>query len=398
MKILLIHNFYKTYGGEDTYVENIQNLFQENHKTSSLQIKTYFKYSKNTPNSIRNTILIALRLFYNPQQEIEVNKIIKEFQPDVAYVQNIFPLIGPTIYKLLYINKIPIIQRVSNYRFICPKGTLFRDKNCTLCINKSFKYPSIFYSCYSNSRLASFVISCVHFWFFKFQHTFTYISVFIFPSLFVKDILSKTMNIADNKQTVVESFAKPQILRNKLINLKSKKASHFLYVGRISLEKGVVDLVNRFTKLRNEKLILVGEGPLRKKLENRIKSYENIRLIGFKTPAEVRELILYAKAVIIPSIWADPLPNVLIEAYSLSTPVIARSQPTYDKYIPKEYTFQNNSELKKIVKKMKLINIEEYRSLSERIKTIYVKNFTPEAHLKKTINVFKGIIKNQENS
>jgi hypothetical protein len=49
------------------------------------------------------------------------------YRPDVAQFQNIFPLISYGAFKICASHSVPIVLRISNYRFLCPKSTLYRD-------------------------------------------------------------------------------------------------------------------------------------------------------------------------------------------------------------------------------------------------------------------------------
>lgn len=105
--------------------------------------------------------------------------------------------------------------------------------------------------------------------------------------------------------------------------------SDFVCVGRLCAEKGQIDLVEavaRVAKTRPDiKVTLIGDGPMRADIENRIAALgveRNVLLAGWKTPAEVREAILASRAFILPS-YAEGLPVSIMEALILQRPVIS---------------------------------------------------------------------------
>jgi glycosyltransferase involved in cell wall biosynthesis len=107
------------------------------------------------------------------------------------------------------------------------------------------------------------------------------------------------------------------------------EARRLVCVGRLAEQKGVLLLVEAAALLVSEgvtfELVLVGDGPLRRPLEERIERLglgEHVRLVGWQGAQAVREEILRARALVLPS-FAEGLPVVLMEALALGRPVIS---------------------------------------------------------------------------
>jgi glycosyltransferase involved in cell wall biosynthesis len=103
----------------------------------------------------------------------------------------------------------------------------------------------------------------------------------------------------------------------------------FICVGRLSPEKGHLVLLEATRLLANQgtdfELVLVGDGDLRHEMEAVIAEYnlrDKVRLTGWLNGQQVRDEILAARALILPS-FAEGLPLVLMEAMALRRPVIA---------------------------------------------------------------------------
>jgi glycosyltransferase involved in cell wall biosynthesis len=99
-------------------------------------------------------------------------------------------------------------------------------------------------------------------------------------------------------------------------------------VGRLSEQKGQLVLLGALAVLAREgvafEMIIAGDGQLRPELEREIRELGlegRVELAGWRTNAEVRSLILGARAFILPS-FAEGLPVVLMEALALGRPVI----------------------------------------------------------------------------
>ena len=100
-------------------------------------------------------------------------------------------------------------------------------------------------------------------------------------------------------------------------------------VGRLCEQKGQLLLVEAAARLaaqgREFKLVLVGDGELRQETEALIEHFSlhnQIEITGWATNSQVKEQILAAKAMILPS-FAEGLPVVIMEALALSRPVVS---------------------------------------------------------------------------
>jgi glycosyltransferase involved in cell wall biosynthesis len=100
-------------------------------------------------------------------------------------------------------------------------------------------------------------------------------------------------------------------------------------VGRLSEQKGQLLLVEAAAKLQEQgydfELVIVGDGPLRSAIEQRIGELglgERVRLAGVLSNSDVRQELLAARALVLPS-FAEGLPVAIMEALALGRPVIS---------------------------------------------------------------------------
>jgi len=378
MKILLIHNFYQYWGGEDTYVTSLKKLLEEKgHK-----VYLYSKDSKNI-RTFWNKVKAAIGLFYNPWVEKELIKIIREFKPDIAHFHNVYPLIGATAYRVVKKFNIPIIQHIHNYRFMCPKGLLFRNgKICELCLNKKFPFWAIFFGCYHQSRIASLFFSLA-FFYHKMIKTFDLIDKFIFPSEFTKDYYLKHLKIPKEK-----IFLLPYFVDIKPTKKKVKEKDYFLFVGRLSEEKGIIQLLEVFKTLPKIKIVVIGDGPLKSKVEE-YRRYKNIIVKGHLPREEIYSYIQKAKAVIISSIWYEVSPMIFLESTTLSKFLLISDKIGYLNFKNKKLIIYNKRNL---IKKILMIYKKKRYSNS---KNKLVEDFNPKKHYFLLISLYRSILKNK---
>jgi len=105
----------------------------------------------------------------------------------------------------------------------------------------------------------------------------------------------------------------------------------FVCVGRLCEQKGQVLLLRAMALLRDRgiacRLVLAGDGEMRSLLEDeigRLDLRDRIRITGWIDGARVREEILAARALVLPS-FAEGLPVVLMESLALARPVVTTS-------------------------------------------------------------------------
>ncbi|MCX6723778.1 MAG: glycosyltransferase [Candidatus Staskawiczbacteria bacterium] len=99
-----------------------------------------------------------------------------------------------------------------------------------------------------------------------------------------------------------------------------------LYVGRLSVEKSPIALLEAYGKIasENKKLFIVGDGPIRKKVEQTIdrSNLHNVKMVGFQQRDSVFNFYAMADAFVMPS-KKDALPLAVNEAMCFGLPVIA---------------------------------------------------------------------------
>ncbi len=105
--------------------------------------------------------------------------------------------------------------------------------------------------------------------------------------------------------------------------------SRLVCVGRLSEAKGQLLLIDAVARLKQRgvhvDLVLAGDGPMRTEIENMVREFglqDRVRITGWISSERVREEILAARAMVLPS-FAEGLPVVIMEALALRRPVIA---------------------------------------------------------------------------
>ncbi len=373
MKILQINKFHYIHGGADKiYLETGKCLKENGHEVAFFSMNNknnqksdwnnYFikNIDFNKKSGIFYKILISFKILYNFEAKRKLEKLIKDFNPDVAHLHNIYHQISPSIISTLKKHKIPIVMTLHDYKLFCPNYKFFnKGKICTKCINGAY-YNCVLNKCIKKSFVKSFLALLESYLHRKILKSYEKIDLFIAPSKFMYNIAIRG-GIPKNKLQVVYNF-----FENKNnFNTKNYKKDYFFYFGRLSEEKGIDVLFDTFKK-SSLKLKIAGNGPLfhfyqDKIIENKI---SNIQFLGYKNKIELNKLILNAKAVIVPSIWYEVFGLSALEAMSLGSIVIASNigglaEIINDKKNGILFTPGNTNELYKILNNFHKLNIDK---------------------------------------
>ena len=118
------------------------------------------------------------------------------------------------------------------------------------------------------------------------------------------------------------------LARYQAMPRSAPQVHRFTYVGRLSVEKGLNDLLEAFakvhSKINNARLDLVGAGPLRAELMARVaelKLEDAVSFLGAKNITEIGELFVASTALVLPS-RSEPWGLVVNEALSYGCPAV----------------------------------------------------------------------------
>lgn len=99
-----------------------------------------------------------------------------------------------------------------------------------------------------------------------------------------------------------------------------------IYAGRLSKEKGILDLLKVSDKLSKDiDLIIVGSGPEESKVQEIAKKFPNVHFLGYQSKENTIKLIRGSDILIQPSIMEGGTSSTLLEAMACKTPIIATS-------------------------------------------------------------------------
>lgn len=318
MRILIVHNYYAQPGGERAAVSAQADLLrQHGHRLSN--------YTRDNAEirelGISGRSLLLKSSHFSSRTYKDVTAIIHKDRPDIAHVHNVFPLISPSVYRALADAGVPIVQTLHNFRFMCPNGLFYtHGEVCERC-KRGNTLHAVRLKCYRKSYPMSALYASIigiH----RVLGTFDLIDRFVALTDFVAEKLEES-GITDRSKIRTQGNFLPSPLP-ALRSYDSTDAS-FVYLGRLTREKGVANLLAAASELPGAHIKIAGEGPMAEELEGitHDQGLTNVEFLGRVDGEAKWDLVSRAAAIVIPSLWYECFPIVALESLAVGTPVVA---------------------------------------------------------------------------
>ncbi|WP_315786713.1 glycosyltransferase family 4 protein [Fischerella sp. JS2] len=312
MHILTIHNYYQIRGGEDECHEAEVRLLRERghhvevHEENNDHMAALSNFSKVT------------KTIWSQETYQTLKHLLKEQPYDVVHVQNFFPLISPSVYYAAKAEGVPVVQTLHNYRLLCPNALFFRNGNiCEDCLGQVIPYPGVLHGCYRNSQVASGGVATMLAVHWAINTWTKMVDIYIALTEFARQKFIAG-GLPAEKIVVKPNFVSPEPA------VGNGSGGYALYVGRLSVEKGIDTLLKAWEHLSPQiPLKIVGDGPLAEQVVEAAKRHSGVEWLGRKPMSQVHDLMGEARFLVFPSKWYETFGRVAVEAFAKGTPVIA---------------------------------------------------------------------------
>lgn len=303
MIILQIHNYYQFRGGEDGVVEAERRLLTERGDTV-IQLTAHNKSIKQ--------LFLERKAFYRA-----LTKILETETIEVAHIHNVYQIIGNEVYEILAQHRIPIVQTLHNFRFLCPAGLFMDNKHqiCEKCSHGAFSNCFV-KRCYQHSYPKSLLMQGLV------KQGRRAVQAHVSKFIALNPFYQQKYIEAGFKQE--QMAIKPNFLFKPSHLPVYQHEQYALFMGRISPEKGIEYLIDAFKDLSFRlKIVGTGEESYVKTLQERANNNPLIEFCGFADGEKKASLLGQASFLVVPSIWYENFPMTILEAYSYGKPVVA---------------------------------------------------------------------------
>jgi len=274
-----------------------------------------------------NPLRVFLDYYYNPDIQAAFERLLDDVKPDIVHIQHLMYLsagiIGATARR-----GIPTVLSLHDYWYICPnaqlvrpsgricQGTTFRLR-CSACAGAAVGQPMLL--------LLSPLLSLL------FRHRARYLrrqlaqaTVFLSPSHFLKGVYA-SRGFPEERMLVVENGIDTSGLvpRRK----RSGSAMRFAYLGSLAWQKGVHTLVRAFNQMPDgAELMIYGDPAVFPAYAERLRGsaeHGGIHFAGQISHEQVWQALSETDVLVVPSLWYENSPTVILEASAAGVPVIA---------------------------------------------------------------------------
>lgn len=325
MKILMVNKFLYPNGGSETYMFKLgEYLSSIGHQVEYFGMEHRDRCVGNsaeqytsgmdfhTANAL-DKLKYSLKTIYSKEAREKLNTVLDHFQPDVVHLNNFnFQLTPSIIYAVEDFDKrtgrkTKLVYTAHDSQLICPNHMMYNNENvCEKCLGGNFSNCTK-NKCIHGSTLKS-LLGTFEAKLYNSKNTYDRIDNIICCSEFIKTKLD-TNPLFKNKTVTLHNFI------DSVDKKQTEKKDYILYFGRFSKEKGIETLI----RAKNINFICAGSGPL----AEQVNAAPNLTNVGFKTGAELEQLIREAKLSVFPSVCYENCPFSVMESIMYGTPVVA---------------------------------------------------------------------------
>jgi glycosyltransferase involved in cell wall biosynthesis len=241
---------------------------------------------------------------------------IETFGADIVHVHNLFPNFGRRWVRDL---AVPFVATVHNFRFTCASGTLVRDgRGCTDCPDGD-RWSALRHRCYRGSLAATLPLAISQRRGASADPVLAHAARIICFSPRQRRML-ELGRISPERLVDGNNFL-PASLEPGPLGRAGPHRHGAVYVGRLTREKGVVDLVRCWrggTILR-----IIGEGPELAEV-TRAARRRNVVVLGGMERSDVIEQMMRSAVLVMPGATPEVAPLTFVEALACSLPVVVR--------------------------------------------------------------------------
>lgn len=309
MRIVQVHSRYIERGGEEVAVEAEAALLRaRGHQVVQL-------YAENRDLLDRSKWSQGVGTVWNAASRSWLSRNLADIKPDVVHFHNTFPALSPAV---LY--AVPrhtrVIQTLHNYRLLCVSGMLMRaGRPCELCVG-NLPWRGVMYRCYRDSTLASSAVAAMittH----RVLGSWNRVDTFIALSAFAARTLIRG-GLPVDRMVVKPNHLEPDP------GIGRHTGENYLFVGRLSEQKGVRTLLDAWRLLRERPpLTIIGQGELEAEVREAAAAMPEVSWLGGQPRNRVLDEMKNARALVFPSLSYEVSPFTVVEAFATGLPVLA---------------------------------------------------------------------------
>jgi glycosyltransferase involved in cell wall biosynthesis len=310
MKVFQIYNEQRSrFGGEPAVIEATMRVLVQNGHEARLVMKS----SRTLENSIWKRMNAFWGGVYNIRAHHEMSRLIENDRPDVVHVHSVYPMFSPSVLVACRKKNVPVVMTVHSHNLTCPTWYhLYKGAVCEDCVG-GHEYRCVTKNCRENHlESAAYALRSAVARRFRLFHDNVNLLIVLTP--FAK---AKLM-AAGFREDQIAVVPNPASVKHAAMDAAA--GEYVAFAGRISPEKGLDSLLAAAAQLPGVPFKVAGDGPAL--AEMKAKAPGNVEFLGQLGPAELAKFYERARMLVVPSLWFEQFPMVVLEAMGRALPVV----------------------------------------------------------------------------
>lgn len=313
MKIAIVHSFYRSGpSGENIAVQmQAKALAEAGHEVKVIARSTDDRI--NQPGyAMTSGLTVATGIGPSPLHEIN------KFDPDIVHVHNLFPNWGD---RWVEKSNHPLVVTIHNFRPLCAAGTLnLKGSRCDLCPTEG-SHHAVKNKCYQGSAVRTIPLAIASNEPGK-NRLVKRANKLIFLNNSVASLFNRYVpEVLISQVKIVPNFV-DDVFDSERIAGTENSNSTWLFLGRLSAEKGILPLVRAWPA--SERLQIAGSGPQEMSVRAAAMG-KQIKILGEVNSDQIPALLAGSKGMLLPSLWLEHGPLTYLEALRAGVPIVAKS-------------------------------------------------------------------------
>lgn len=310
MKVLLVHNDYGKYSGEEAVVDKMAAMLGG----AGMDVAQLRMTTAGARESLSGKIRGFVSGISCPSGVRAMREALEREKPDVVNVHNLYPFISPKALRECRKAGVPVVMTIHNFRLMCPTGLFMRDdRPCELCLERGTEWGCVRYNCEHSllksigyaarnavARLGRHYLDCVD--------RFACITDFQRRKLIEAGFPAEKIVVIPNSMDV------------PLLAGDIEGGDYVAYSGRISREKGV-DMIIEVARLHPEIPFRLAGAVRDEDLVDNLP--DNVKLMGYLSGRDLDDFYGGARFFVMASRWYEGFPMTILEAARYGKPMVA---------------------------------------------------------------------------
>ncbi len=403
MKIIQANKHYYLRSGADRYIFDITRLLeQQSHTVIPFAMQhpdnNETPYAKFFPSYVQTEqptfnwqgLRTVGRMMYSLEARRKLATLIHETKPSLCHLHNIYTQLSPSILHTLADQKVPVVMTVHDHHLVSPQYNIWAE-GC----GDDHRDSGLVRATASRFHKGSLAATLVQTIIFKLHRQMKlyrkHVDLFITPSEYMKSQLVRGGFPAEKIR--VNNYG----MDAKAVEPCYESDGYFLFVGRLSDEKGIETIIHAAKLLPKIQFKIVGRGPSADYLHRLGHGLDNVEFLGFRVGDELKRLYQRASAVLLPSRVHENFPLITLEAMAAGKPIIASEVGGVPEVVEDRVNgfLVKPTDIQGWVEAVMRIDLDDElrESMSRSSRYIVERRFRLDDHYKRLISIYKEVAK-----